>query len=92
MFLNWLEYCLLPELKEDDVVIMDNASIHKSIKVQELIESKKAKLIYQPPYTPILNKIENYWAFIKKMLDNNSKYTNNFDDNLKYVCNLKYSG
>jgi transposase len=92
MFLFWLRRCLLPKIKEDDVIIMDNASIHKSIEVRELIESKKARLIYQPPYSPFLNKIENYWAFMKKTLCNNSKFIDNFDENLKYVCNLKYGG
>lgn len=92
IFLYWLKKCLLPKIKEDDVIIMDNASIHKSTEVKELIESKNAKLIYQPPYSPFLNKIENYWAFIKNMLCNNNKYTDNFNDNLKYVCNLKYGG
>jgi transposase len=92
IFIYWLRECLSPKLKRDDAVIMDNVSIHKSIKVKELIESKKAKLIYQPPYSPFLNKIENYWAFIKKMLCSHSKYINNFNDNLKYVCNLKYGG
>jgi transposase len=90
-FLFWLKKCLLPRIKKDDVIIMDNASIHKSIEVRKLIESKKARLIYQPPYSPFLNKIENYWAFLKSMLYNNSKYIDNFNDNLRYVCNLKYS-
>jgi transposase len=59
-----------------DIIIIDNTSIYKSMEVKELIESKKrAKLIYQLPYTSILNKIENYWDFIKKkMLCNNGKY------------------
>jgi hypothetical protein len=39
-----------------------------------------------------IDKIENYWVFIKKTLCNHSKYIGNFNDNLKYICNLKYGG
>jgi transposase len=77
-------------LKEGDVVIMDNASIHKSTEVKELIESVGAKLIYQPPYSPFLNKIEHYWAFMKKMLNYNLQKFKNFTDCLQWVLNQRY--
>jgi len=90
MFEFWVKECLLPELKENDVVIMDNARIHKSKKTQDLIESKKAILKFQPPYSPFLNKIENYWGFIKKEIGLIKKNYKKFDDCIKYVFQLKY--
>jgi transposase len=33
---------------------------------RKLIEEKGCKLIYLLPYPPDLNKIENYWAIIKR--------------------------
>lgn len=77
LFLYWLETLLLPVLKKGQVVIMDNCSIHKSLKVKELIESVGCRLIYLPPYSPDLNPIENYWAIMK---NNIKKIRNNFDD------------
>jgi transposase len=88
-FIYWIQKHLLPKLKKGDVVIMDNASIHKSAIIKKLIESKKAKLIYQPPYSPFLNKIENYWSFLKKAMCN-IKEDMKFNDKLTKVCNLKY--
>ncbi len=64
-FNTWVEQCLCLELHEWDVVILDNASFHKSEKTKVLIENRGAKLLYLPPYSPDLNPIENYWALLK---------------------------
>ena len=42
----WLEKFLIPELKPGQVIIMDNATFHKSQKSQELI--KKGIYILDP--------------------------------------------
>ena len=39
LFENWVAQFLIKELKSGQVVVMDNASFHKSQKTQELIES-----------------------------------------------------
>ena len=44
LFNNWVEHFLIKELKEGQVVIMDNASFHKSQKTKELIESVGCKI------------------------------------------------
>lgn len=90
LFNSWINLCLLPELRKDDVVIMDNARIHKSTKTIKLIESKGAKVLFQPPYSPFLNKIENYWSFIKKEIGLVKKKFNKFDDCLDCVFRMNY--
>ena len=45
VFLSWVEDCLCKELKPNQVVIMDNASFHKSNKVKELIEKIGGRLM-----------------------------------------------
>jgi len=62
----WVEECLCSELTQGDVVILDNASFHKSDRTKLLIENRGAKLLYLPPYSPDMNPIENYWAILKK--------------------------
>ena len=59
VFAHWVEYSLCPVISKGDVVIMDNASFHKNHRIQDLIETKDARLLFLPPYSPDLNPIEN---------------------------------
>ncbi len=55
-------------IKKETVVILDNASTHKSDEFQENVlkwEEKGLFLKYLPPYSPELNLIETLWRFIK---------------------------
>jgi transposase len=68
IFLAYLEQVLCPQLKANDVVILDNLSAHKVCGVRELIESQGATLLYLPPYSPDLNPIEKAWSKLKQLL------------------------
>jgi transposase len=68
IFLAYLEQVLCPQLKTNDVVILDNLSAHKVRGVRELIESRGATLLYLPPYSPDLNPIEKAWSKLKQLL------------------------
>jgi transposase len=68
VFNTWIEKVLLPCLKPGQVVVMDNATFHKSAKTRELIQSAGCKLVFLPPYSPDLNPIEIFWANFKKKL------------------------
>lgn len=61
----YVEQVLAPTLEIGMVVVIDNASFHKSTRIKNLIEAVGAKLIYLPPYSPDLNPIEHYWHKIK---------------------------
>ena len=64
----WVEQILVPELRPGQVVVMDNASFHKSSRIQTLIEQAKCRLWFLPPYSPDFNKIEKFWANLKHYL------------------------
>lgn len=68
IFLAYVEHFLCPELRPEDVVIMDNLSAHKVDGVRQLIETTGARLLYLPPYSPDLNPIEKAWSKIKQIL------------------------
>ncbi len=68
MFCAYLEQCLVPTLKRDDVVIIDNLSAHCVAGARELIEAAGATLRYLPQYSPDLDPIEPVFAKVKALL------------------------
>jgi transposase len=64
-FLVYVEQELVPTLKPDDVVVMDNLGSHKSKAVRQAIRSVGAKLLFLPKYSPDLNPIEQAFAKLK---------------------------
>ncbi|CZT13846.1 uncharacterized protein RAG0_17338 [Rhynchosporium agropyri] len=65
-----------PEPKS--VLIMDNASFHRSERVEQMCNDAGVKLVYLPPYSPDLNPIEEFFAelkvFIKKHWQTSEKF------------------
>ena len=49
------------------VIILDNAKIHHAKLLKGFLEENKnsAELVYLPPYSPNLNKIEELWGWLK---------------------------
>ena len=47
---------------------MDNASVHKSSQLENIISSKGCHLVYLPRYSPEFNPIEMAWSKIKSYL------------------------
>lgn len=79
--LCYIQYFLLPVLTVGYTVIMDNLSSHKSQAVIKLIESKQAKVIFLPPYSPELSPIELAWSKIKSIIrDNCTLSRDNLED------------
>lgn len=67
-FICYIQYFLLPVITVGYTVIMDNLSSHNSKEIIKLIESKNAKVIYLPPYSPELSPIELAWSKIKSII------------------------
>jgi len=65
LFNAWLKQVLIPNLIAGQVLILDNASFHKSIESQKLVEAAGCRILFLPPYSPDLNPIEKYWANMK---------------------------
>lgn len=68
LFDFWVEKYLIPLLSKGQIVIMDNATFHKSKKTRELIEKAECRLLFLPPYSPDLNPIEKFWANLKRII------------------------
>ena len=68
LFTFWFEKQLLPALPSDAVIVMDNASFHRKAQLIPLAQKHGFRLIFLPPYSPELNPIENFWAWLKRYL------------------------
>jgi transposase len=68
MFLAYVEHCLVPTLKRNDIVVLDNLRAHKVAGVREVIEAARATLRYLPQYSPDLNPIEMSFSKFKTYL------------------------
>jgi len=68
VFELWLETCLIPTLTPGDWVILDNATFHHGGRIAELIAAAQCRLVYLPPYSPDLNRIEKCWAWLKSRI------------------------
>ncbi len=75
IFLAYVEQCLAPTLKRNDMVVMDNLPAHKVPGVKDAIEAAGATLRYLPPYSPDLNPIEMPFSKFKAFLRKASEQT-----------------
>jgi len=64
----YVQHILVPTLRRGDVVLMDNLSVHHSLRASRLIQARGARVEFLPPYSPDLNPIEKCWAKIKQAL------------------------
>ncbi|WP_353307228.1 transposase [Spiroplasma ixodetis] len=78
---------LIPVLKHGQIIVLDNATFHKSKLTQELIENAGCKLLFLPPYSPNLNPIEHFWFAIKH---NIRKILPNYWPNIKTVIDFVF--
>ena len=67
-FRAYVEQCVVPILRPDDIVIIDNLPSHKVSGIREAIEGAGAQLRYLPAYSPDFNPIEQFFAKLKALL------------------------
>jgi transposase len=80
-----------PEPKS--VLVMDNATIHYTERVEEMCRDAGVKLVYLPPYSPDLNPIEEFFTELKAFVKRSWRiYKENpeqgFDSFLEWCINV----
>jgi len=68
VFGTYVEKVLVPSLRAEQIVVMDNLGAHKPERIRELIEQRGCELLYLPSYSPDYNPIEEAFAKIKNLL------------------------
>jgi len=63
-----------PFPQKNSVVVMDNASIHKSAHLAEMIEQRGIRLLYLPAYSPDFNPVEEAFSILKAWIRCNQDY------------------
>ena len=90
VFYVWLREHLIPELKPGQVVILDNINFHKYEVIKAELEEAGCRVKYLPKYSPDLNPIEKYWAFVKGKVRKMYKEETLFIEKLRRVLCLQY--
>ena len=67
-FLAYVEQFLVPTLKRDDIVILDNLGSHKAKAVRAAVKAAGARLLFLPKYSPDLNPIEQLFSKLKALV------------------------
>jgi len=62
VFVTYVREILAPQLWRGAFVIMDNLPVHQGQRIQEIITTVGAKVIFLPPYSPDLSPIELCWC------------------------------
>jgi transposase len=74
-FRLYVERVLVPTLRPDDIVVMDNLGSHKGAAVRRAIRAAGARLFFLPKYSPDLNPIEMLFAKLKHWLRKAAAHT-----------------
>src|SRR5215467_5547861 len=64
----YIEHILAPSLREGQIVVLDNLSVHKSVRVRQLIEACGCELLFLPAYSPDYSPIEETFSKVKAFL------------------------
>jgi hypothetical protein len=83
-FCFWFEYSLIPLLKPNSVVVLDNASFHSKTYLPIIAEAYGHRVLWLPKYSPDKNLIENEWGSMKTWLRNYSKHYPSIRDAIHY--------
>jgi transposase len=67
-FLAYVEQFLVPTLKPNDIVVVDNLGSHKGKAVRAAIKEAGAHPLFLPKYSPDLNPIEQVFAKLKTLV------------------------
>ena len=67
VFNVFAEKFIYPALKEGDRLVLDNLGAHRASRIEQLAESRGAKVIWLAPYSPDFSPIELMWSKLKTL-------------------------
>lgn len=74
-FQQYVQHVLVPSLRPNQIVVLDNLAVHKQAAVRAAIRAAGCLLVYLPSYSPDFNPIELAFSKIKAYLRRVSAHT-----------------
>jgi transposase len=68
LFAEYIKTRLKPTLADDDILLLDNSSVHKSKLVLDTLKECRIRVLWLPRYSPDYNPIELLWSNMKSVL------------------------
>lgn len=68
VFEAYVEHILAPALSPGQVVVLDNLSVHTSVRARQAIEARGCQMLFLPAYSPDLTPIEAAFSKLKACL------------------------
>ena len=86
LFAEYIIKQLKPTLADDDILLLDNSSVHTSQLVKDTLKECNINYMYLPRYSPDFNPIELLWALMKSYLRKAKARTREkLDEAIKHV-------
>jgi transposase len=86
LFADYIKTCLKPTLAEDDILLLDNSSVHRSKLVIDTLKECGIKVLWLPRYSPDYNPIELLWSYMKSILRKlKARTREKLDDAIKFA-------
>ena len=67
---------------------MDNATFHKGGCIEQLIRDAGCEVLYLPPYSPDLNRIEKCWSWLKSRIRKQIQQFDSLRETMESVLRL----
>lgn len=68
VFDTYVTAWLVPQLRRNDVVLLDNLRVHQASQIEAAVEAVKAEVLWLPTYSPDLTPLENFWLKVKTLV------------------------
>jgi transposase len=86
IFAQYIKTCLAPALSAEDILLLDNSSVHTSKLVKDTLKEYGIKYLYLPRYSPDYNPIELLWSWMKSILKSQKARTQEkLEEAMKYA-------
>lgn len=88
LFIQYLKTQLKNNISADEILVMDNSSVHTAKAVINTLDELNIKYLFLPPYSPDFNPIELLWSKLKSILRKLKARTNDkLESSIKFALN-----